>query len=233
MKLTPSVYTPSVYTPSVYTDSNVPIIFEKNLVNLYSYYWVIVVVVFLVLAVIYRIFYSIFYSIIYLRYIKIIPTTTEQPGRSLVHVVIRELENVNRELENVNRENVSLSLSLELENVNLQNQEIYRIKKVTTQNTQNTKNTQNILLFKSGISKSEEVEEVQEIRKYIFIDDSDDDECDKKDHTLEKKKIYIDVPYTEKNVAKRLGALWDKKYNKWYIPENVESRLILAIWNES
>ena len=47
-----------------------------------------------------------------------------------------------------------------------------------------------------------------------------------------KKYIYRCSIYTEKNVAKILGTLWDQKYNKLYIPENVESRLILAIWNE-
>jgi len=31
--------------------------------------------------------------------------------------------------------------------------------------------------------------------------------------------VFLDVPYQEKDEAKRLGARWDPKVRKWYIPE--------------
>ena len=33
----------------------------------------------------------------------------------------------------------------------------------------------------------------------------------------QKQKIYLNVPYSEKNEAKKLGAKWDGKKKKWYI----------------
>lgn len=32
-------------------------------------------------------------------------------------------------------------------------------------------------------------------------------------------KTYINVPYSEKELAKGLGARWDKKVKSWYVPE--------------
>jgi|SRR5947209_7401193 len=31
--------------------------------------------------------------------------------------------------------------------------------------------------------------------------------------------VFLDVPYHEKDEAKRLGARWDPEVRKWYIPE--------------
>ena len=33
----------------------------------------------------------------------------------------------------------------------------------------------------------------------------------------ENQKIYINVPYSQKDKAKALGALWDKDEKKWYV----------------
>lgn len=41
----------------------------------------------------------------------------------------------------------------------------------------------------------------------------------------ESKRIYILVPYAEKNEAKALGAKYDKNKYSWYIPENVDPAL--------
>lgn len=32
-------------------------------------------------------------------------------------------------------------------------------------------------------------------------------------------KTYINVPYSDKELAKGLGARWDKKAKSWYVPE--------------
>ena len=32
-------------------------------------------------------------------------------------------------------------------------------------------------------------------------------------------KTYINVPYSEKELAKGLGARWDKKAKSWYVPD--------------
>lgn len=39
------------------------------------------------------------------------------------------------------------------------------------------------------------------------------------------KRIYIIVPYAEKNEAKSLGAVYDREKYSWYIPENVDPTL--------
>ena len=33
--------------------------------------------------------------------------------------------------------------------------------------------------------------------------------------------IFLNVPYSEKDLAKRLGARWDAAKNKWYVPEGM------------
>ena len=38
----------------------------------------------------------------------------------------------------------------------------------------------------------------------------------------QNKKIYIDVPYAEKNQAKSLGAKWDRGAKSWYIESNTD-----------
>lgn len=39
------------------------------------------------------------------------------------------------------------------------------------------------------------------------------------------EKIYIDVPYAERNSVKELGAKWDKNNKSWYVPEGVNIEL--------
>ena len=52
------------------------------------------------------------------------------------------------------------------------------------------------------------------------------------------KRIYLNVPYDEKDEAKKLGARWDPGCEKWYIPSTVRvdvsmnARKMLEIWGE-
>jgi hypothetical protein len=39
-----------------------------------------------------------------------------------------------------------------------------------------------------------------------------------KTHTETKCNIYLDVPFSQKDVAKLHGAKWDKQYKMWYYP---------------
>jgi len=42
-------------------------------------------------------------------------------------------------------------------------------------------------------------------------------------------KIYLNVPYAEKDQAKALGARWDASRKKWYVPNNMDIS-IFAKW---
>lgn len=51
--------------------------------------------------------------------------------------------------------------------------------------------------------------------------------------TENNKKIYLNLPYDEKEDGKRLGARWDPKKKKWYILPNLDEtkkRIILTRW---
>lgn len=40
---------------------------------------------------------------------------------------------------------------------------------------------------------------------------------------MTNSKLYLDVPYAQKDQAKALGARWDASRKKWYIPGGVDS----------
>lgn len=42
-------------------------------------------------------------------------------------------------------------------------------------------------------------------------------------------QIYLDVPYVEKDMAKVLGAKWDARVKKWYVPVGVD-RALFGRW---
>ena len=49
------------------------------------------------------------------------------------------------------------------------------------------------------------------------------------------KKIYLNLPYDEKDEGKRLGTRWDPKKKKWYILSNLEEirkKIILSRWGQ-
>lgn len=39
-----------------------------------------------------------------------------------------------------------------------------------------------------------------------------------------KRKIYLNIPYTQRNNAKKMGALWDPNKKKWFIYENNKNK---------
>ena len=42
-------------------------------------------------------------------------------------------------------------------------------------------------------------------------------------------RLYLNVPYAEKDAAKELGARWDAKLKKWFVPSGIEP-LAFAKW---
>jgi len=40
-----------------------------------------------------------------------------------------------------------------------------------------------------------------------------------REKTMAAKKLYLNVPFAEKDQAKALGARWDPAVKKWYVPE--------------
>ena len=46
-----------------------------------------------------------------------------------------------------------------------------------------------------------------------------------------KNKIYLNVPYDEKDEAKKMGAKWDKSKKRWYIePKNRFKVQMMGRW---
>jgi len=48
------------------------------------------------------------------------------------------------------------------------------------------------------------------------------------------KKIYLNLPYDEKEKGKKMGTKWDRKKKKWYIMSNMEEhskKIILNLWS--
>ena len=45
-----------------------------------------------------------------------------------------------------------------------------------------------------------------------------------KDKNKGKRKIYLNIPYTQRNNAKKMGALWDPNKKKWFIYENNKNK---------
>ena len=46
--------------------------------------------------------------------------------------------------------------------------------------------------------------------------------------TMPQSKIYLNVPYAQKDAAKALGARWDPTHKKWYVPGNINVSLFDA-----
>lgn len=46
---------------------------------------------------------------------------------------------------------------------------------------------------------------------------------------MPQKRIYLYVPFNERNKARYLGAMWDDKEKKWFAPKNID-RNIFAKW---
>ncbi len=39
---------------------------------------------------------------------------------------------------------------------------------------------------------------------------------------MNNNRFYLDCPYEEKDMCKRIGAIWDVEKKKWYVPEGDE-----------
>ena len=46
------------------------------------------------------------------------------------------------------------------------------------------------------------------------------------------KRVYLEVPFSEKSEAKELGAWWDPKIKKWYVPQGVDPKKFVQ-WHKS
>ena len=44
------------------------------------------------------------------------------------------------------------------------------------------------------------------------------------------KKFYINCPYSEKDLAKTLGARWDADAKKWFVPEGLNRNTFKRWW---
>ena len=44
---------------------------------------------------------------------------------------------------------------------------------------------------------------------------------------MTNSKIYLNVPYAQKDAVKALGARWDAVNKKWYISSDLESSLFI------
>jgi len=45
-----------------------------------------------------------------------------------------------------------------------------------------------------------------------------------------KQTFYLECPYAEKDEAKQLGARWDQKVRKWYVPNDIDENLFKKWW---
>ena len=45
-----------------------------------------------------------------------------------------------------------------------------------------------------------------------------------------KQPFYIECPYVDKDEAKELGARWDQKARKWYVPSDIDQNLFRKWW---
>lgn len=46
-------------------------------------------------------------------------------------------------------------------------------------------------------------------------------------------KLFLDVPFAEKDSVKRLGAKWDGAMRKWYIPHGVDVKPFSRWWPDA
>ena len=44
------------------------------------------------------------------------------------------------------------------------------------------------------------------------------------------KPFYLECPYAEKDEAKDLGAKWDQRARKWFVPDDIDTDLFKKWW---
>ena len=47
---------------------------------------------------------------------------------------------------------------------------------------------------------------------------------------MEKTRFYLDCPFEEKDMCKRIGGKWDADLKKWYVPKNLETKAFRRWW---
>lgn len=88
-------------------------------------------------------------------------------------------------------------------------------------------NNVEILHVKAHTGKQDYLSKGNEYADLLANKSIEMDECPynsktKLDHIIdEKMKIYLNVDYSEKNIAKGLGAKWDNSKKKWYYTETI------------
>jgi hypothetical protein len=51
-------------------------------------------------------------------------------------------------------------------------------------------------------------------------------------HGNEQIALYLNVPFSEKDKAKNLGAKWDAKKKKWYVPNGLDLNRFSCWWSD-
>jgi hypothetical protein len=46
------------------------------------------------------------------------------------------------------------------------------------------------------------------------------------------RRLYLDVPYSEREVARRLGARWDTERRRWFVPPDIDPSPLLG-WSKA
>ena len=49
---------------------------------------------------------------------------------------------------------------------------------------------------------------------------------------MNNNKFYLDCPYDEKDMCKRIGALWDVDKKKWYVPDTLDREAFKRWWSK-
>lgn len=49
---------------------------------------------------------------------------------------------------------------------------------------------------------------------------------------MSSDRVYLDVPYPEKDVCRRMGGHWDKPSRCWYVPDDTSPAPFLQLWSQ-
>jgi len=69
------------------------------------------------------------------------------------------------------------------------------------------------------------------LTKWTYLGRSTCVDCHVHDKYIKPERIYLNVPFSEKDEVKRYGGRWDGIDRKWYIMnDNKQSELIISRW---
>ena len=49
---------------------------------------------------------------------------------------------------------------------------------------------------------------------------------------MNKDKFYLDCPFQEKDMCKRVGGRWDSNERRWYVPSELDPKQFKRWWPE-